>query len=241
METSGDAGVSIVPAMVSSSAAISEPSCNVRRCGRKNISAARSTYGSSQPSSALRRITCTSWLRNSGGVAPRRCARDRDRPLRASGAHQMIAERDHHLPVLARIRVRDRGDLVGGDRPARIGQQRRMQRALDHAGVRRRRELRPRQIDLEELVGHRRARRPRRGRADDGRRRARNPSLPLVLPSASFDQIDLLARLLLALDLEERERAHRLLVRRAAAACGTPRGSRRPRSVRCTAISVSSG
>ena len=33
IETSGEAGVLDVPAMVSSSAAISEPSCSVMRCG----------------------------------------------------------------------------------------------------------------------------------------------------------------------------------------------------------------
>ena len=59
--------------------------------------------------------------------------------------------------------------------------------------------------------------------------------------SASVTRFDRLARLLLAFDFEERERAHRLAARRAGAACGTPRGSRRPRSVRCTAISVSRG
>ena len=32
---------------------------------------------------------------------------------------QLVAERDHHLPVLARIGVRDRGDL--GGRTARRG------------------------------------------------------------------------------------------------------------------------
>ena len=33
--------------------------------------------------------------------------------LQRAVAHQTIAKRDHHLPVLARIGVRDRGDLVG--------------------------------------------------------------------------------------------------------------------------------
>src|SRR5262249_20226607 len=59
----------------------------------------------------------------------------------------------HQCPVLARIGIGDRGDLAGGDRPARLGEQRRMQRALDHAGLGRRRKLWPRQIGLEELVG----------------------------------------------------------------------------------------
>jgi len=35
IETSGDTGVSLLPEIVSSSAAISEPSCSVIRCGRK--------------------------------------------------------------------------------------------------------------------------------------------------------------------------------------------------------------
>ena len=66
---------------------------------------------------------------------------------------QVVAEREHHLPVLARIGVGDRGDLVRRDRPARLGQQRRVQRALGGAGLGRRHQLRPRQIDLEEFVG----------------------------------------------------------------------------------------
>ena len=67
--------------------------------------------------------------------------------------HQVIAERDHDRPVLARIRIGDRRDVGGRDRAARIGQQCRMQRAFDRAGLRRRREFRPREIDLQEFVG----------------------------------------------------------------------------------------
>ena len=68
-------------------------------------------------------------------------------------AQQMIAKGDQHLPVLARVGVGDRRDLGRRNRQARIGQQRGMQRALDRAGLRRRHQLRPRQIDLEEFVG----------------------------------------------------------------------------------------
>jgi hypothetical protein len=68
--TSGDTGCEVAPATVSSSAAINDPPCTVRRCGRNSISAARSAYGSSHPSITLRRITCTSWLMNNGGVSP---------------------------------------------------------------------------------------------------------------------------------------------------------------------------
>ena len=68
---------------------------------------------------------------------------------------QMIAEFDHQLPVLARIGVGNGGDLLVLHGMARIGQQRAMQGALDHARCGRRRELRPRQIGLEEFVGHR--------------------------------------------------------------------------------------
>ena len=67
---------------------------------------------------------------------------------------QVVAERHHHAPVLARVGIGDRGDLGRRDRPARLGHQRRVQRALDHAGLRRRLQLGPRQIGLEELVGH---------------------------------------------------------------------------------------
>ena len=49
--------------------------------------------------------------------------------------HQEIAEADHQRPVLARVLVGHRRDLGRLDRPARIGQERRVQRALDHAGV----------------------------------------------------------------------------------------------------------
>src|ERR1043166_4516154 len=64
----------------------------------------------------------------------------------------MVAEGDQQLPILARVRVRDGGDVRLRDRMARIGEQRRVQRALDRAGVGRRRQLGPRQIGLEELV-----------------------------------------------------------------------------------------
>ena len=88
----------------------------------------------------------------------------------------MVAKRDHHAPILARVSIGDRGDLGRSDRPAWIGEQRRVQRALDDARVRRRSQFRPRQIGLEKLVGYAAARRRHRGRADDARRRARNPA-----------------------------------------------------------------
>ena len=58
------------------------------------------------------------------------------------------------MPVLARIRVGDRGDLARLDRPARIGQQFAVQPALHVAGVFRRHQLGPREIGLQELVGN---------------------------------------------------------------------------------------
>ena len=70
METSGEAGVALLPAITSSSAAISEPSCWVMRCGRKNVSAARNKNGSPQSSSTLRRMTWTSWLMKMCGTLP---------------------------------------------------------------------------------------------------------------------------------------------------------------------------
>src|SRR6266478_6574580 len=70
MATSGETGSGLAPETFSSSAARSDPSCTLRRCGRKKSSAARSMNTSSQPSRTLRRITCASWLMNSGGVAP---------------------------------------------------------------------------------------------------------------------------------------------------------------------------
>ena len=57
---------------------------------------------------------------------------------------QMIAEADQHLRILARVGIGNGRDIGGGDGQARIGEQRRMQRALDDAGVRRRYKLRPR-------------------------------------------------------------------------------------------------
>ena len=220
-----------VPAIVSSSAAISEPSCKVMRWVRKNSSPARSTNGSSQPSSALRRITCTSWLRKMCGT---RRARAHDveigrfqRPM----AQQPVAERDHHLPVLARIGIRDRGDLVGATRRG-AGRP-----SARHAASSRPRrppaggaELRPRQIDLEKLVGH-----------DETAARVAVEQMmaagePEILHGRSAlgfghgDQIDLVGGLFLAFDLQERERAHRLAGRRADAACGRLRASRRSRT-----------
>jgi len=69
----------------------------------------------------------------------------------------VIAKRGHHAPILARVGIRDHSDLGGSDRPAWIGEQRRVQGALDDACVRRGRKLRPREISLEKLVGHQQA------------------------------------------------------------------------------------
>ena len=67
---------------------------------------------------------------------------------------QMIAEGHHQLPVLARVGIGDCGNLGSGNRPARLRQQCRMQRALDHARVGRRAQFRPRQIGFEKLVSN---------------------------------------------------------------------------------------
>ena len=52
---------------------------------------------------------------------------------------QVIAEGQHHLPVLARVGICDCGDLARRDRPPRLGQQACVQRALGGAGLGRRR------------------------------------------------------------------------------------------------------
>ena len=67
---------------------------------------------------------------------------------------QQVPPGDHRGPVLARIDIRDCRDIGWIDRPARVGEQRGMQRALDHTSLGRRRELATRQIRLEEIVGH---------------------------------------------------------------------------------------
>src|SRR5690606_1860702 len=48
----------------------------------------------------------------------------------------------------------DSGDLVGGHRAARVGHQGGVQRSFNDTGFGRRRQLRPREIDLQELVGN---------------------------------------------------------------------------------------
>src|SRR5438132_1792379 len=60
---------------------------------------------------------------------------------------------DQQLPVLARVRVGDGRDIARRDRPARLGEQRRVQGTLDRAGLGRRRQFGPRQINLEKLIG----------------------------------------------------------------------------------------
>ena len=69
-------------------------------------------------------------------------------------AGQTVAERDHELPVLARVGFRNGVDLRRRNGSPWVGQQCGMQGAFDDAGLGRWRELRPRQIDLHEFVGH---------------------------------------------------------------------------------------
>ena len=66
---------------------------------------------------------------------------------------QMVAEREQNLPVLARVGIGNRGDIGGRHFHARIVEQRRVQRFLDGAGLRRRNHLGPRHVDFEKIVG----------------------------------------------------------------------------------------
>ena len=72
--------------------------------------------------------------------------------LQGPARDEAVAKREHQAPVLARIGIGDRRDLGRRDRAARIGEQRRVQGSLRHAGIGGRRQLRSRQIGLEELV-----------------------------------------------------------------------------------------
>src|SRR5262245_13612581 len=67
---------------------------------------------------------------------------------------QMIAEIDQQLPVFARIWIGDGLYVRRSDRPARIGHQGGMQRALDRASLQRRQQFRPGEVQFQELVGH---------------------------------------------------------------------------------------
>ena len=164
--------------MVSSSAASSEPSCKVTRCGRKNSSAARSTQ---RIVDAVERVAqdhvhelVDEQRRHS------RCRRAHDgddRPLRASDERSRRSRKaiincqfsrasaSAIAAISAALTVR-RGSASSAACSVRS----------DRAGFRRRRELRPRQIDLEEFVGDHEPAALGRGRADGGRRRARNRS-----------------------------------------------------------------
>ncbi len=68
-------------------------------------------------------------------------------------AEQVIAERNHLLPVLTRIGIGDGRDVRCHDLHARIGAQRGMKRAFGIAGIRRRDQFGTRHIDLQEIVG----------------------------------------------------------------------------------------
>src|SRR6266851_1525815 len=66
----------------------------------------------------------------------------------------MIAPGDHHLPVFARVRVDDRCNLRSRDRLPWIAKQCIVQFSLRGTRLRRRHELRARQIDFQEFVGN---------------------------------------------------------------------------------------
>ena len=115
-----------------------------------------------------------------------------------------------------------------------------MQRALDRAGFRRRDQLRPRQIHLEEIVGHHQ---PAALVAVEQMMAAGNPEIVHLRsrPAMPIRSTVSPGSLVLALDLEEGERARRLLSLARTQACGRSRAPRRPSNVRCTATSVSCG
>ena len=73
-------------------------------------------------------------------------------PFERAVAQETVAKRLHHGPVLARIRIGDRGDRGRADGATRIGQKRAMEGALGGTSLGRRHQLRPRQIGLQELV-----------------------------------------------------------------------------------------
>ena len=174
-------------------------------------------------------------------LRPCRRARCRDRRPPASGGAAEVAEREHHLPVLARIGIRDRGDLVrarprGADRPAA-----RRAAPLGRAGLRRRRKLGPRQIDLEEFVGHHE---PAARIAVEQMMAAGEPEVlhrALRAPCAECGQIDLVAPALPRPRPPGNENAASAACR--SRGCSVRNASRiSPSSaVRCTAISVRDG
>jgi hypothetical protein len=65
---------------------------------------------------------------------------------------QPVAKGREHSPVLARVRVGDGHEVDRRQRPPRRLEQHRVQRPLARAGVRLRRQLRPRQVGAQEVV-----------------------------------------------------------------------------------------
>src|SRR5438034_960236 len=67
---------------------------------------------------------------------------------------QEIAERQHELPVFARVGVGDPCYLAWAHGTPRLRQQLTMQPALGRTGIIRRHQFRPRKIGLQKFVGH---------------------------------------------------------------------------------------
>ena len=67
---------------------------------------------------------------------------------------QMVAKIDQKLPVFACIWVGDRSYVRSRDRQARIAKQAGMQRHLNRTRIGWRQQLRTRQIEFQEFVGH---------------------------------------------------------------------------------------
>ncbi len=113
---------------------------------------------------------------------------------------------------------------------ARIGEQRAMQRALDHAGLRRRDQFGPRQIDFEKVVGHQQA---AALVAVEQMMAAGNPEVGhlryLLQPSRS-DRLRRPACSSSPSTSRNEKRARRLARLRAGARCGTARALRRLRN-----------
>ena len=156
---------------------------------------------------------------------------------------QPVAEIHHEGPVLARIGIGERGDIGLRHRAQRIGQQARMQLTLGLAGVGRRHQFGPRQIGHDQF-GRRQqpamiaTAREMMARGDPEFSHVRSLVMRSV-PDQS-QQIDLFGRLIVAFDLVKGKGAGMRVQPigacggfRAAAACESARGFRRPR--RCAA------
>ena len=153
IETSGDTGVSLLPEMVSSSAAISEPSCK-RHALRPEEQLGRAQHiGIVAIVERVAQDDVHQLIDEQ--VRDLDAAADDVEIGRLDGAvgGQVVAERQHDLPVLARIGVGDRGNLLAatGRRGAASSAacSARSAAQASGGGV----ELRPGQIDLEEFVG----------------------------------------------------------------------------------------